>query len=287
MQRLAAIGLLVLLGAAPAPLLRGQTTESYTFVTNRIVPDGNAAGLSDVRVVNSAIVGISSLKVRLKIAGEFNGDLYAYVRHSNAFVVLLNRPGKTASDAFGYPDSGFDVTFQSGATNGDVHLYENSAPPPPGLPLTGAREPDGRAVDTTNVTDVSARATSLTNFNSLTASGEWTLYVADVDSGGTNMLVDWGIDIGGAAYPTLAWTNPPDIVYGTALGATQLAATATYNSTNVPGTFTYTPPAGTLLNAGPGQALSVTFTPSDTTAFLPVTTNVAFSFTFVVRHLKV
>ena len=30
-------------------------------------------------------------------------------------------------------------------------------------------------------------------------------------------------------------------------------ATATYNSTNVPGTFTYTPASGTVLNAGPAQ----------------------------------
>jgi len=34
-------------------------------------------------------------------------------------------------------------------------------------------------------------------------------------------------------------------VYGTALGATQLNATA-----SVPGTFVYAPPAGTVLNAG-------------------------------------
>ena len=38
---------------------------------------------------------------------------------------------------------------------------------------------------------------------------------------------------------------PADITYGTALSATQLNATA-----NVPGTFVYTPVAGTVLNAG-------------------------------------
>src|SRR5207249_693662 len=43
--------------------------------------------------------------------------------------------------------------------------------------------------------------------------------------------------------PVITWANPADIVYGTALGAAQLNATA-----NVPGTFTYTPAAGTLLN---------------------------------------
>jgi Tol biopolymer transport system component len=59
--------------------------------------------------------------------------------------------------------------------------------------------------------------------------------------------------------PTITWSNPADISYGTALGATQLNATA-----SVPGTFAYTPPAGTVLNAGNGQQLQVAFTPTDT-----------------------
>jgi len=60
------------------------------------------------------------------------------------------------------------------------------------------------------------------------------------------------------AAPVITWSNPADIVYGTALGAGQLNATA-----NVPGTFLYAPPAGTVLGAGSGQTLSVTFTPTD------------------------
>jgi hypothetical protein len=104
--------------------------------------------------------------------------------------------------------------------------------------------------------------------------GEWTLFLADVDFGATNMLNEWALEITGTAYPTIAWTTPSDIVYGTALGGSQLNATATYNSTNVPGTLTYTPVAGTVLNAGLGQTLSVTFTPADATSFFPVSTNV-------------
>ena len=81
--------------------------------------------------------------------------------------------------------------------------------------------------------------------------------------------------ITGEAYPTLTWAKPADITYGTALNGTQLNAAATYNATNVPGTFAYTPASGTVLNAGNNQTLSVTFTPTDTTSFLPVSTNVA------------
>src|ERR1051326_3698535 len=270
---LALLGLLI--GAAP-PLLEAQTTETYTFTTNRMVPDGRAAGLQDVRNVSSAIGTIGSVKVRLKIDGEFNGDLYGYVRHIQNgltnFCVLLNRPGKTASDPAGYADSGFDVTFQTGAPNGDVHVYRNVVTP--SSPLTGAWEPDGRIADPGLVTDTSVRSTSLTGFNGVSAAGDWTLFLADLESGGTNMLREWGIDITGGAYPTVSWPTPTDIVYGTTLSGSQLNATANYASTNVPGTFTYTPAAGTLLSAGDSQTLSVTFTPTDTASFLAVTRTV-------------
>jgi hypothetical protein len=70
------------------------------------------------------------------------------------------------------------------------------------------------------------------------------------------------------ATPTVTWAAPAAITYGTALSATQLNATA-----SVPGTFSYSPAAGTVLSAGT-QTLSVTFTPTDTTDYNPVTTTV-------------
>jgi uncharacterized repeat protein (TIGR01451 family) len=73
------------------------------------------------------------------------------------------------------------------------------------------------------------------------------------------------------ATPTITWTDPADIIYGTALSAAQLDATAAWTVGGVngaiAGSFTYTPAAGTVLHAGAGQALSVTFTPTDTTDF--------------------
>src|SRR5439155_67349 len=57
--------------------------------------------------------------------------------------------------------------------------------------------------------------------------------------------------------PVLTWTAPAAIAHATPLGSAQLNATA-----NVPGTFTYSPPVGTLLAAG-SQTLSVTFVPTD------------------------
>jgi len=266
--------ILLLLGAALSPPLRAQLTESYSFTPNLLVPDGIMAGLGDVRSVGSGLGVITSLNVRLKITGEFNGDIYAYLRHANGFTVLLNRPGKTTNNPEGYPDSGLDVTFQDGAANGDVHQYQAILTPGPGLPLTGLWQPDGRTNDPVFVTDGSPRVNALTNFNGLDPNGGWTLFVADLKNGGTNLVAGWGLDITGQAYPKLTWPNPADITYGTGLNGTQLNATAAYNSTNVPGTFTYSPPPGTLLPAGSNQLLTVTFTPADTADFLPTSTNV-------------
>ena len=56
---------------------------------------------------------------------------------------------------------------------------------------------------------------------------------------------------------SITWSAPAGIIYGTALGATQLSATRASL-----GPSTYYPPAGTVLNAGT-QTLSVTFTPTD------------------------
>jgi hypothetical protein len=53
------------------------------------------------------------------------------------------------------------------------------------------------------------------------------------------------------------------------LGSGQLNATA-----NVPGTFSYSPAAGTVLPIGNGQTLSVTFTPTDSVDYSQATKSV-------------
>ncbi len=70
------------------------------------------------------------------------------------------------------------------------------------------------------------------------------------------------------AAPVITWTAPATITYGTALSGTQLDATA-----SVPGTFVYSPAAGTIPAAGT-DTLSVTFTPTDTTDYKNATATV-------------
>ena len=67
--------------------------------------------------------------------------------------------------------------------------------------------------------------------------------------------------------PVIAWANPANIVYGTALSSTQLNATASDGNGNpVSGTFTYNPGVGAVPAVGQIN-LSVSFTPDDTSTY--------------------
>ena len=61
--------------------------------------------------------------------------------------------------------------------------------------------------------------------------------------------------------PEIDWKSPEPIPYGTPLGTAELNASA-----SVPGTFEYSPAAGSVLSAG-SHILSVTFIPSDGTSY--------------------
>jgi hypothetical protein len=73
--------------------------------------------------------------------------------------------------------------------------------------------------------------------------------------------------------PSITWSTPAPIQYGAALSSVQLDAAA-----NVPGTLTYSPAAGTVLQAG-SQKLTATFTPSDTTTYSTATSTVQLTVT--------
>lgn len=262
--------------------LGGELTLMSCYVGYR-PPSGNVvndsfsftvlAGLSDRREVASGLSSLEGLRVTLRVSGDFNGDLYAYLRHESVtgtnFCVLLNRVGRTAADVWGYDDPGLEVTFEAGAANGNIHLYRDVAAPAPGTWLTGVWEPDGRSVSPLAVVDTDVADTSLSTFVPADPSGVWTLFVADVDGGALHTLESWSLEFYGKLIPTVDWADPVDLVYGTALDGTQLNAVV-----SVPGTAVYDPPPGTVLNAGAGQVLSMTFTPEDSGLYAGVTRSV-------------
>ncbi len=124
--------------------------------------------------------------------------------------------------------------------------------------------PNGLTATTTN--------TNVTIAGTPSQTGNFTVRVAVTDAYGcTNGASgrSYALSIAKAT-PVLTWNNPVNMVYGTALSAAQLNATA-----NTAGTFTYMPAAGTVLNAGQTQTLFVNFTPTDSANFNPTSKTVA------------
>lgn len=105
---------------------------------------------------------------------------------------------------------------------------------------------------TTDATGVAALTNvSLNGFNA----GEYTNAVAAMFEGDSNYsgsTTTSNLSVN-KAEQTITWNTPAPIVYGTALSATQLNASALANAA-----LTYTPALGTVLNAGNEQTLSVT-----------------------------
>ena len=83
------------------------------------------------------------------------------------------------------------------------------------------------------------------------------------------------------AAPTIESVNPVSLTYGTALANGQLSGTAQAtvngNVISLPGTYSYTTTAGTVLTAGSAQSEGVTFTPTDSTDFTTATSTVSVS----------
>jgi PGF-pre-PGF domain-containing protein len=86
------------------------------------------------------------------------------------------------------------------------------------------------------------------------------------------------------ATPEINWSNPDDVVYGTALNYTQLNAEATVNGTSIPGNFNYNPEIGTVLGAG-NQTLHVDFAPEDSVNYNNALKNVSINVTKVTPEI--
>ena len=152
---------------------------------------------TDTKVIKIAgATAISSIQVSLNIDGEemINGDYYAYLRHGDTgFAVLLNRPGATASNPYGYFDSGLNVVFADDAKNGDIHNYQTVLNPNGGA-LSGIWQPDGRRVDPSDPY-ATTRSAYLSSFIGADPNGDWTLFVADNSAVGVGTLTGWGLTI--------------------------------------------------------------------------------------------
>ena len=186
-----------MIALASVPLADAQiVTNSATYTVNVAIPDNNLSGVSDTRTFTSPIQVITDVNVTLNISGGFNGDLYAYLTHESGFTVLLNRPGRTATESFGYPDSGYNVTLDDEASNGDIHAYR-LALNPNGDALTGAWRPDARNIHPNQSLDTTTRSSFLDSFDGSDPNGSWTLFVADTSPVGNAVFAGWSMQVAG------------------------------------------------------------------------------------------
>jgi len=157
-----------------------------------------------------------------------------------------------------------DLVQTSALTNAPVLTRITVSPANPSLALQSAQTFTAAAFDQFN-NPIPANVTWSATNGSIDGIGD---FVANGAAGQATIAATSGSMSGQTTVtinkltPTVTWATPAGITYGTALSATQLDATA-----NVPGSFAYTPAAGTILGAGSNQTLSVTFTPTDTTDY--------------------
>lgn len=201
-------------------------TDLGVFVTL----DGGATWKKETTGFSNTVV--KSLEIK-NVGGI--STIYAFTHGRGAFKVAI--PASCAT----VPGTPISVAAAGGATNVSV----TSA-------LSGC---------TWNAAEVSTFI-HITGGGSGAGSGTVNLNVDPNTTGtprdGTLTVAGQTVTIHQRAFPSITWSNPSDIIYGTPIDGTQLNATA-----NVPGSFTYTPVSGTVLGKG-AQNLHADFAPTDT-----------------------
>lgn len=171
------------------------STTNFTFNVNQLVPDGSVSGLALSTNLGGINGTIANVTVGLDISGGYNGDLYAYLTGPNGgFAVLLNRVGTTNGNAFGYSDSGFNITLDDSGGNNNVHFYQQFVLPVGAL--TGTWASDGENVDpNSGLTGTVSPTATLASLDGTDPNGTWTLFIADLSGGGQSTLLDWRLNI--------------------------------------------------------------------------------------------
>lgn len=172
------------LSSLSALLLGGVTAQASLYtsgVVNTVIPDGNPNGIESTITIGDFIGAVTNMAVYLNVSGGYDGDLYAYLAHDGTMATLLNRIGSSSGNPFGSSAAGlgdptgetYEFSLSDDAATG-IHNYNGTG---------SSYQPDGG---------------TLSSFNGQNANGDWTLFFADMASGGgdsPSTLVSWGPDI--------------------------------------------------------------------------------------------
>jgi gliding motility-associated-like protein len=260
----------------PYPItVSGGVASNYDFTYVSGTLTISKASVTAIAVDASRVYGAANPSFTINYTGFLNGENSSVLDTpptASTTATILNNVGTYPITVSGGVDNNYTILYTSGiltiskatvtATAQDASRIYNTANPT--FTVTYSGFVNG---ETSAVIDVAATATTTALLTS--AVGTYPI----IPSGGSDnnytfTYVNGTLTITKAT-PVVSWSNPASITYGTALSAAQLNATAT-----VAGTFVYTPAAGTILNAGAGQTLSVNFMPTDGVNYnsVPVTT---------------
>ena len=218
-------------------------------------------------------------------SGFVNGDTAASLTTPptcSTTVTSQSPAGSYPSTCSGTVDSNYTISYVSGTVTDSaapLTITASSASmtyggtPPTVTPSYSAFAGGDTVASLTTAPTCSTTATSSTPAGTDTGADTCT---GAVDPNYSFTYVAGNVTVSKAT-PTITWATPAGITEGTALSSTQLDATA-----SVPGTFVYSPAAGTTPAAGM-DTLSVTFTPTDTTDYNTATATVTLAvadFTF-------
>jgi hexosaminidase len=281
-------------GAPLAPLL--LTTANTTFGPAPLLganfdnADLGFKTLFPLRSINgvSSLAGSSGLRW-LTIQILQKDSLITWMLNSNIVAQYTNTTAYTSGDIMlGYSD-----TFASIGDSNNFAIIDNIIVTP--LAPSIVSQPASQTVNTNTTVILSVIATSNAPLSYI-----WQAYNTNLIDGGritgsqSNILAISGAQLSdtgpyqvivsnsaGSVTSSIAnltvvtqvtevvtWSAPASISYGTAIGASQLNATAT-----VPGTFSYSVTNGAVLGAG-SYTLSAVFTPTDTVRYTNATVTV-------------
>jgi len=216
------------------------TTATVTLSDNRVSGDNvtdayTGASFADKNVGTGKTVSVAGVSISGTDAGNytFNATATTFANITPLSLVV------TAA--------GVNKVYD-GTTTATVNLADNRI---------------GGDVFTDSDTSATFASASAGNGDAITVSGI-SINGADAGNYTANATASTSANITQAA-SVISWSNPAGITYGATLSGTQLNASAAGNGASLAGTFTYNPAAGTILNAGTSQTLSVTFTPTDAT----------------------
>jgi len=268
-------------------------TGTESGITVRATPQ--VTWSSPASIVYGTPLGTVQLDASANVAGTFT-------YHPAAGAILDAGAGQTLSVTF-TPTDATDYTTATGTTTITVTQATptisltapggtfDGSPFPASVTIAGVSGTPGSSLEgvSPSLTYYSGTYSNPTQLAGLTPlpgatvhAGAYTVlasFPATADYAAATGLANFTI---AQATPQVTWSPPASIVYGTTLSAAQLDASA-----NVPGTFTYTPPLGALLDAGSGQTLSVTFTPQAATDYAAAAATTTITVTKATPILKV